>query len=107
MSRAKRVASACAGRCWTFLIAGARGLGLSNLEYREVVQLNRHFPSHAPRARIKLGHLAPNHHRHDLLDAGLANRAANRIWQLNRMLARVPGVNLLSTNVELVARAPR
>jgi ubiquinone/menaquinone biosynthesis C-methylase UbiE len=36
-----------------------------------------------------------------------AERASRRIWQLNRALAGVPGLNVLATNVELVARAPR
>ena len=36
----------------------------------------------------------------------LATRAAERIWQANRMLSRVPLLNRLATNVELVARAP-
>jgi ubiquinone/menaquinone biosynthesis C-methylase UbiE len=41
------------------------------------------------------------------LTGDLANRAARRIWQLSRLLARVPGLSVLATNVELVARAPR
>jgi len=35
-----------------------------------------------------------------------ATRAAKGIWLANRALARVPGVNLLATNVELVATRP-
>lgn len=48
--------------------------------------------------------------RSNLLPLGLpgraAARAALRIWQLNQALSRVPGLNVLATNVELVARAP-
>lgn len=44
----------------------------------------------------------------NMLPLGLASpwaqRAAGRIWAANRGLARVPGVNRLATNVELVAR---
>jgi ubiquinone/menaquinone biosynthesis C-methylase UbiE len=39
------------------------------------------------------------------LTGSLATRAAGLIWQLNRALAAVPGLNVLSTNVELIARA--
>jgi 2-polyprenyl-3-methyl-5-hydroxy-6-metoxy-1,4-benzoquinol methylase len=39
------------------------------------------------------------------LDGKLATRAAGAIWAANRGLARVPGVNLLATNLELVATA--
>lgn len=35
-----------------------------------------------------------------------AQRAAKRIWQANRALGRVPGLDVVATNVELVARAP-
>jgi 2-polyprenyl-3-methyl-5-hydroxy-6-metoxy-1,4-benzoquinol methylase len=42
-----------------------------------------------------------------VLPGSLANRIAGAIWQLNRLLARVPGLNVLATNVELVALAPR
>jgi ubiquinone/menaquinone biosynthesis C-methylase UbiE len=42
-----------------------------------------------------------------VLPGSVANSVAGPIWQLNRMLSRVPGLNVLSTNVELVARAPR
>src|SRR4051794_412272 len=34
-------------------------------------------------------------------------RVHDAVWRANRALARVPGLNLLSTNVELVATAPR
>lgn len=37
------------------------------------------------------------------LTGGWAQRGARRIWELNRVLARVPGLNQLATNVELVA----
>ena len=36
-----------------------------------------------------------------------ATRAADAIWKANRGLARVPGLNVLSTNIEVVAVAPR
>jgi ubiquinone/menaquinone biosynthesis C-methylase UbiE len=39
------------------------------------------------------------------LSAAPARRLARPIWELNRGLARVPGLNLLATNVELVARS--
>lgn len=42
-----------------------------------------------------------------LLTAGWARTAAESIWRLNCALSRVPGLRLLATNVELVARAPR
>ena len=38
--------------------------------------------------------------------SGLANRAAPVVWASNRGLARLPGLNRVATNVELVARAP-
>jgi cyclopropane fatty-acyl-phospholipid synthase-like methyltransferase len=37
------------------------------------------------------------------VSARLVTRAAGAIWALNQALARVPGVNLAATNVELVA----
>jgi len=40
------------------------------------------------------------------LTGPLAQRAARAIWRANRGLARVPVLNTLATNVELVARAP-
>lgn len=36
----------------------------------------------------------------------LAARASRRIWQANRALSAVPGLNLVATNVELIATAP-
>jgi ubiquinone/menaquinone biosynthesis C-methylase UbiE len=39
------------------------------------------------------------------LSGGAALRAAGAIWAANRGLARIPGLNLLATNVELIARA--
>lgn len=48
--------------------------------------------------------------RANLLPLGLpgraATRAATRIWQLNRALGHVPGLNLVATNVQLVACTP-
>ena len=38
------------------------------------------------------------------LPGRIAARLAGAIWAANRLLARIPGVNLLATNVELVAR---
>ena len=38
------------------------------------------------------------------LAGGLASRLAPAIWLLNRVLARLPLLNLLATNVEAVAR---
>ena len=38
------------------------------------------------------------------LEGSLATRLANVIWQLNRLVARIPVLNRLSTNVEYVAR---
>ncbi|MEN3282314.1 MAG: hypothetical protein V7607_3454 [Solirubrobacteraceae bacterium] len=35
-----------------------------------------------------------------------ARRASKRIWEANQALARLPVVNIVATNVELVARAP-
>jgi SAM-dependent methyltransferase len=35
----------------------------------------------------------------------IASRAASLIWAVNRALSLIPGLNLLATNVELVARA--
>jgi ubiquinone/menaquinone biosynthesis C-methylase UbiE len=37
---------------------------------------------------------------------GLAGRAARPIWAANRALSATPGLNLLATNLELVARTP-
>jgi ubiquinone/menaquinone biosynthesis C-methylase UbiE len=39
------------------------------------------------------------------LNSKLATKAAGAIWAANRGLAQVPGVNLLATNLELVATA--
>jgi ubiquinone/menaquinone biosynthesis C-methylase UbiE len=39
------------------------------------------------------------------LTGGFASRHAERIWQLNRSLARIPLLNLAATNVELEATA--
>jgi SAM-dependent methyltransferase len=36
----------------------------------------------------------------------LAQRVGRAIWRVNRGLARVPGLNAVATNVELVARTP-
>jgi hypothetical protein len=36
-----------------------------------------------------------------------ASRAGLRIWQANRALSRAPGLNVLATNVELVAVSAR
>jgi 2-polyprenyl-3-methyl-5-hydroxy-6-metoxy-1,4-benzoquinol methylase len=41
------------------------------------------------------------------LGGALVRGAAAPIWSANRALARVPGLNLLATNLELVAIAPR
>lgn len=40
------------------------------------------------------------------LTVGAVQRIAPLWWALNRLLSRVPGLNLLATNVELVARRP-
>jgi ubiquinone/menaquinone biosynthesis C-methylase UbiE len=40
------------------------------------------------------------------LTGSLATTAGGAIWAANRGLARIPGLNLLSTNLELVATAP-
>jgi SAM-dependent methyltransferase len=40
------------------------------------------------------------------LPGRIAGRLAPAIWSANRAIARVPGLNALATNVELVARAP-
>ena len=40
------------------------------------------------------------------LTSGLANRAAPVVWASNRGLARLPALNRVATNVELVARGP-
>jgi SAM-dependent methyltransferase len=40
------------------------------------------------------------------LPGRLADRLTPLIWHANRLLARIPGLNRLATNVELVARAP-
>ncbi len=37
---------------------------------------------------------------------GLAHRFARQIWNANRRLSAVPGLNLLATNVECIARRP-
>ena len=41
------------------------------------------------------------------LSGPVGTAAGGAIWSANRALARVPGMNLLSTNLELVAAAPR
>jgi hypothetical protein len=43
--------------------------------------------------------------RMNMLLLGLAARAALPIWTANRMLSALPGLNLVATNLELVARA--
>jgi len=40
------------------------------------------------------------------LEGAAATRAAGAIWTANRALARVPALNLLATNIELVATSP-
>jgi 2-polyprenyl-3-methyl-5-hydroxy-6-metoxy-1,4-benzoquinol methylase len=40
------------------------------------------------------------------LEGASATRAAGAIWTTNRALAHVPALNLLATNIELVATAP-
>lgn len=40
------------------------------------------------------------------LTAGFARRAAGPIWRANQAIARIPLLNVLATNVELVARTP-
>ena len=40
------------------------------------------------------------------LTSRVANRAAPLLWEANRALSRVPGLNRVATNVELVARSP-
>jgi SAM-dependent methyltransferase len=39
------------------------------------------------------------------LTAAWATRAASAIWTANRLLSAVPGLNLIATNLELVARS--
>lgn len=41
------------------------------------------------------------------LTAGWAHRAAWAIWSANQALARIPVLNVIATNVEVIARAPR
>jgi len=41
-----------------------------------------------------------------LLTAGWVRATEGPFWRLNRALSRIPGLRLLATNVELVARAP-
>jgi ubiquinone/menaquinone biosynthesis C-methylase UbiE len=41
------------------------------------------------------------------LEGRLAQRLAGPIWAANRALSRVPGLNMLATNLEVVATAPR
>jgi 2-polyprenyl-3-methyl-5-hydroxy-6-metoxy-1,4-benzoquinol methylase len=38
------------------------------------------------------------------ITSSLATRAASSIWAINRALSSIPGLNLIATNVELVAR---
>jgi ubiquinone/menaquinone biosynthesis C-methylase UbiE len=40
------------------------------------------------------------------LSGPAGRRLGGPIWHLNRALSRVPGLNLIATNLELVARAP-
>lgn len=40
------------------------------------------------------------------LDSRVAGRAAGAIWATNRALGSVPGLNVVATNIELVATAP-
>ena len=40
------------------------------------------------------------------LPGALASRLADVIWHANRLVAKIPGLNRLATNVELVATAP-
>ena len=41
------------------------------------------------------------------LSGELATRASGALWAVNRALSRVPGLNLVATNLELVASSPR
>lgn len=41
------------------------------------------------------------------LTAGWARRAAQPIWKANQAIARIPVLNAVATNVELIARTPR
>jgi SAM-dependent methyltransferase len=54
--------------------------------------------------RLRLANMLPLTVEHPVLQRTLPARA---LWLANRALARVPGVNLLATNVELIARSPR
>lgn len=40
------------------------------------------------------------------ITSGLAARASRQIWSVNRTLSAIPGVNLIATNVEAIARTP-
>lgn len=40
------------------------------------------------------------------LTGAMAQRLANVIWHVNRLLDRIPGLNLIATNVQVIARHP-
>ena len=64
------------------------------------------------RSAIRLGHgfAVLEARRMDMLPLTLPGKAASiitgGIWATNRALSAVPGLNLVATNIELVARSP-
>jgi ubiquinone/menaquinone biosynthesis C-methylase UbiE len=87
----------------------AKGLGLY---YHGKLEHDRLYTPSTARALLEChGYRVLEVRRANMLPLSLSHRAvtraATRVWQLNRALARVPVLNALATNVEVVAKAPR
>lgn len=93
---------------WSYLerVARAAGLYYHGAEPHERVYAKRDarelLERHGFRVEeIRLANMLPL-----TLSGRAARRLARPIWAMNRVLARVPGLNLVATNVEVVGRSP-
>jgi ubiquinone/menaquinone biosynthesis C-methylase UbiE len=93
---------------WSYLerIARAAGLYYHGAEPHERVYGKREARELLERHGFRVEEIRRANMLPLTLSGELARRAARPLWILNRVLARVPGVNLVATNLELVARSP-
>jgi 2-polyprenyl-3-methyl-5-hydroxy-6-metoxy-1,4-benzoquinol methylase len=93
---------------WSYLerIARAAGLYYHGAEPHERVYGKREACALLERHGFRVDEIRRANILPLTLSGALARRLARPLWILNRLLARVPGLNLVATNIELVARAP-
>jgi ubiquinone/menaquinone biosynthesis C-methylase UbiE len=92
---------------WSYLerIARAAGLYYHGAEPHERVYGKREARELLERHRFRVEEVRRANMLPLTLSSAPARRLARPIWALNRGLARAPGLNVLATNVELVARS--